>query len=141
MIRASTLILMCIGLIIFGCDGADSNTGDTAGSAGSGGEATTGDTRMGAPPNVDITELDGTECRALGFTWVTDGAYCGAEGPCEDRHFCVETCERDTDCRDPGRPSCVAIGLFEGGDWECNDTMMACIDEAWSHDNYRSCEI
>ena len=141
MLRAHILISMCIGLVFLGCDDADSDTGDTDGSTESGGETNTVDMRTGEQSNVDITELDGAECRALGFTWVMDGAYCGAEGPCEDRHFCAETCERDTDCRDPGRPSCAAIGLFEGGDWECNDTMMACIDEAGSYDNYRPCEI
>jgi hypothetical protein len=40
--------------------------------------------------------------------------------------LCHHLCETDTDCTDPCRPSCHTLGLFHGGDYNCNLTVRIC---------------
>ncbi len=40
--------------------------------------------------------------------------------------LCHQTCETDADCSDPCHPSCHTLGLFSGGDWNCNGKVRVC---------------
>lgn len=40
--------------------------------------------------------------------------------------LCHQRCETDADCTDPCRPACHTLGLFSGGDWNCNGRVRVC---------------
>ncbi len=39
---------------------------------------------------------------------------------------CYLRCKQDSDCKDSARPFCTQIGLFAGGDYNCNKVVQAC---------------
>ena len=39
---------------------------------------------------------------------------------------CHQECEWDGDCTDPCRPFCRRLGLFSGGDYNCNRVIQIC---------------
>lgn len=56
------------------------------------------------------------DCEEAGFTWQEDSS---AEN-------CVEPCVVAMDCVDDERPFCRNIGLFAGGDFDCNISALVC---------------
>ncbi|MBN1773302.1 MAG: hypothetical protein JXB32_18715 [Deltaproteobacteria bacterium] len=38
-------------------------------------------------------------------------------------------CSSNEDCCESARPYCSVLGLFNGGDWNCNGTVRVCRDE------------
>jgi hypothetical protein len=40
--------------------------------------------------------------------------------------LCHQTCNTDADCSDPCRPNCRTLGLFSGGDYNCNGHVRVC---------------
>lgn len=64
------------------------------------------------------------------------GSSCTDEG--DGR--CYLRCTSDADCTLPGRPYCTQIGLFDGGDYNCNAVVFACREKRtdWCPDVKRS---
>jgi hypothetical protein len=57
-----------------------------------------------------------------GVTDAGSSLQCTQEGD----GLCHERCNTDADCSDPGRPYCRILGLFDGGDWNCNAGVRVC---------------
>lgn len=53
------------------------------------------------------------------------GSMCGEGGD----GLCHQECETDADCTDPCRPLCRRLGLFDGGDFNCNRVVTVCSAE------------
>jgi hypothetical protein len=52
----------------------------------------------------------------------------GVTGTCDDvgDGRCHRRCATDSDCTDPCRPFCSILGLFDGGDYNCNAGVRIC---------------
>jgi len=46
---------------------------------------------------------------------------------------CHQECRTDADCTDPCRPLCRRLGLFNGGDFNCNRVITICRAEDIDH--------
>jgi hypothetical protein len=119
--------------LAIGCGGAtvdDGKRSSTSACAADGGTSCATD-----PPKTDRV------CRApmaLPSSPCADGYYLYADsigGPGPDGTFssspvgdqlCHQSCETDADCSDPCRPACHTLGLFSGGDWNCNGRVRVC---------------
>jgi len=47
--------------------------------------------------------------------------------------LCHQICKTDADCTDPCHPSCHTLGLFAGGDYNCNSKVRVCGTETVDH--------
>lgn len=48
--------------------------------------------------------------------------------PCEEKGDgrCYRRCDDHSDCNEKDRPYCTQIGLYNGGDWNCNEVVYVC---------------
>ncbi len=67
-------------------------------------------------------------CAADWFLWddYSGGPPPHAGGGLEGDNRCYQRCGTNDDCKDPARPFCSILGLFKGGDYQCNGGVRVC---------------
>jgi hypothetical protein len=55
----------------------------------------------------------------------------GGSSPCQQVGDlgCYDYCSDSSQCKDPSRPNCSILGLFNSGDWNCNKSVKVCRDK------------
>lgn len=83
-------------------------------------------------PGCDEPPPTGPSC-AAGYFYYAD-QLCGLAPPdsgpteCSEEGDgrCYQECIEDADCMDPCRPYCRRLGLYNGGDFNCNRVVRIC---------------
>ena len=88
-----------------------------------------------ATMRTDDGHVDGDAAEARGdagcFVWKDSMCGYGAR-PCTDvgDGLCHALCTDDADCVDPAFPHCSVQGLWKGGDFGCNGSVLMCRSES-----------
>lgn len=108
-IQHLTLLLLLSSFVTFGCSDSAEKDGDT-------------------------TAYE-RECQDTDFVYTDE--ICGPPrdggSQCEDYGDgkCYARCESDSDCTEAARPHCSVLGLYNGGDYNCNDSVKVCHSESF----------